>query len=114
MIAWEIDVNKMAGVCFRKPTLHTVLKNFSNHFLKFETLSKELEIVFRTGKRDVTAKSKFRSELKSYTSRIIDAKTNLNSGVNSYFACMRSGITENLSSDFLSSKLLIALICTEC
>ena len=110
MIAWEIDVNKMADVCFREPTLHTVLQNVCNHFLKFGTLSKELEIVFRTGKRDVTAKSKFRSELKSYTSRIIDAKTNLNSGVNSYFACMRSGITENLSSDFLSSKLQLSTV----
>ena len=52
----------------------------------------------------MSSKSKFRSELKSHTRRTIEVKTDLNSAVDAYFACMRSGITENLFSDSLALK----------
>ena len=53
----------------------------------------------------MSSKSKFRSELKSHTRRTIEVKTDLNSAVDAYFACMRSGVTENLFSDSLALKV---------
>jgi len=58
----------------------------------------------------VSSKSKFRSELKSHTRRTIEVKTDLNSAVDAYFACMRSGVTENLFSDSLALKVQLSTV----
>ena len=58
----------------------------------------------------MSSKSKFRSELKSHTRRTIEVKTDLNSAVDAYFACMRSGVTENLFSDSLALKLQLSTV----
>ena len=58
----------------------------------------------------MSSKSKFRSELKSHTRRTIEVKTDLNSAVDAYFACMRSGVTENLFSDSLALKVQLSTV----
>ena len=58
----------------------------------------------------MSSKLKFRSELKSHTRRTIEVKTDLNSAVDAYFACMRSGVTENLFSDSLALKVQLSTV----
>ena len=112
-IAWEIDAHKLASVCTRESAFLNILVNCSHHFLKFETLSRQLEIVFRAGKRDVSAKSKVRSAMTSFTASIRAVKSNLKSGVEIYCDCMRRSVTDNLASDFVSSKLQLSSVMHE-
>ena len=58
----------------------------------------------------MSSKSKFRSELKSHTRRTIEVKTDLNSAVGANFACMRSGVTENLFSDSLALQVQLSTV----
>ena len=45
-----------------------------------------------------------------YTRRTIEVKTDLNSAVDAYFVCMRSGVTENLFSDSLALKVQLSTV----
>ena len=100
-------------MCTRESAFLNILVNCSHHFLKFETLSRQLEIVFRAGKRDVSAKSKVRLAITSFTASIRAVKSNLKSGVEMYCDCMRSTVTDNLASDFVSSKLQLSSVMHE-
>ena len=48
-------------------------------------------------------------ELKSHTWRTVEVKTDLNSAVDAYFACM-SGVTENLFGDSLALKVQLSTV----